>query len=40
VAKGEVEPDLPLRDEGQDDQTGNVTMYGSATEVKNEIQTF
>lgn len=36
VSKGEIEPDLPLREEGQEDQTGNIVIYGDAEEVKDE----
>jgi hypothetical protein len=40
VAKGEVELDIPLREEGQEDQTGNVVIYGEASEVKDEKFVF
>ena len=30
IAKGQVEPDLPLREDGQEDQTGNIVMSGNA----------
>ncbi|MEY2738674.1 MAG: hypothetical protein RL259_583 [Bacteroidota bacterium] len=40
IAKGTIEPDLPLREDGQTDQTGNVVMYGYASETTDRNTTF
>jgi len=40
VAKGHIQPDFPLREQGQIDQTGNVVMYGDASEIKTKNMVF
>lgn len=40
VAKGLIKPDLPLIVENQEDQTGNVVIYGSASETETNYETF
>lgn len=40
VARGTVHPDLPLIVANQDDQTGNVVIYGDATDVKTQNFVF
>jgi len=40
VAKGTIQPDLPLNDDNQTDQTGNIVIYGDAEDSKDDHTTF
>jgi len=40
IAKGTIEPDLPLREAGQTDQTGNIVMHGNAVTITDRNTTF
>ena len=40
VRRGYVQPDLPLVEANQEDQTGNKIIYGDATEAKAKDFTF
>lgn len=40
VSKGYIEPDLPLREAGQTDQTGNKIIYGYAEDITDKNLTF
>ena len=40
IARGDVQLDLPLIEERQTDQTGNIVMYGNATESEEKNYSF